>query len=96
MRFSISRTRIWKALDKHAWLNIVALTLIYVFVALMLGIEYALASKEGHLQDARDPPAISELGDKMPEHAIFIVGIICKKSFLRFLLLCFVVNSDST
>lgn len=50
------------------------LALVFVIPAATLGGCYAMASAEGHLPADGSLPAISLLGDKMPEHALFASG----------------------
>lgn len=61
-------------MSKRRWVPIALLLSAFVVVASSLGGCYALAVSYGHLRSSSLPPAISLLGDRMPERALFIVG----------------------
>lgn len=71
---SASSTKLYGFMSGHRWVPLLLLAMVYVTVVATLGGCYAMASSDGHLNDFDGLPAISVLGDKMPEHALFAAG----------------------
>lgn len=76
MGVAFSATPPWRSSSQHKWLPIAILGLGYVIIIVSLSGCYAIANARDHLSGQPVPPAISMLGDQMPEHALFLVGFI--------------------
>lgn len=80
MGCSLSRTRFFDRFIKpRPWIPVVVTSSALLCIILTLGICYAVVSSDGHLSNDPGFPAISALGDLMPEHIPFALGfgILC-------------------